>query len=146
MTRKETKTIVHSDHAFATVAYLEVKDASLEDKPDQALLQPTIPPLLDDLALRVQEACSELQEQLPLPDATPTYPTVAAKPSIRVVGSWAYISDVQCDRSSTGSVEEEVIACFETIKGTQAIASVSHAGSQSYFLIRRAPIPTRHAS
>jgi hypothetical protein len=116
---------VHSDHAFATVAYLEVKDASFEDKPDHALPQIAIPPLLDELALQIQEPCSELQEQLSSPGATPTiYPTAIVKPSIRVVGSWAYISDVQCDCSSIGSVEEEVITCFETIKGMKTTVPV----------------------
>lgn len=121
--RKETKTIVHSDHAFATVAYLEVKDAVLDDKPEQDLLSPTIPPMLDDLALQVQEACSGLSDEYSSSEPTSTVGILtAAKPNIRIVGSWAYVSNVQHTLSSTDaiiSIEDEMNGCFKIIKGTQ---------------------------
>ncbi|KAG9075561.1 hypothetical protein FS749_012764 [Ceratobasidium sp. UAMH 11750] len=114
---KETKTIVHSDHAFATVAYLEVTDAALEGKPERTPLFPTIPPMLDETALRVQVACSEFRDHESAHETTSTTSSnICIKPNIRVVGSWAYISDVQGDCPSTASVEDEVVACFKTIK------------------------------
>ncbi|KAG8746860.1 hypothetical protein FRC10_003382 [Ceratobasidium sp. 414] len=114
--RKETKTIVHSDHAFATVAYLEVTDAALEDKPERTPSFPTIPPMLDEAALQIQIACSELHEREPTHEAASTNPSVPNKPNIRVVGSWVYISDVQGDCPPTAPVEDEVVACFKVIK------------------------------
>ncbi|KAF8607959.1 hypothetical protein BDV93DRAFT_467629 [Ceratobasidium sp. AG-I] len=118
---KETKTIVHSDHAFATVAYLEVKDAVLEDKPEGVVLGPTIPPMLDALALLVQQACSEPPHEVTSTSAAPIATALAVtKPSIRIVGSWAYISNVQQTLPSTGatvSIEDEVNNCFKIIKG-----------------------------
>ncbi|KAG8766524.1 hypothetical protein FRC12_006811 [Ceratobasidium sp. 428] len=113
---KETKAIVHSDHAFATVAYLEVKDASLEDKPEHAPLQPTIPPMLDEPGLQVQAALSHIEESKSTSAAAPASPHTSTKPSIRVVGSWLYIGDVEGNCSPTDPVEDEVAACFKTIK------------------------------
>ncbi|KAG9075569.1 hypothetical protein FS749_012756 [Ceratobasidium sp. UAMH 11750] len=113
---KETKTIVHSDHAFATVAYLEVTDAALEDKPERAPSLPTIPPMLGETALQIQVACSELLEEGSHKTTPSTSPSVPIKPNIRVIGSWAYISNVQGDCPPTASVEDEVVACFKIIK------------------------------
>lgn len=119
--RKETKTIVHSDHAFATVAYLEVKDAVLEDNPQSVALGPAIPPMLDDLALRVQSAYSELPHKHTSTNMVPTAGVLSdTKPNIHTVGSWAYISNVQHVLPSTDAVvpiEDEVNDCFRIIKG-----------------------------
>ncbi|QRW01517.1 diphthamide biosynthesis protein [Ceratobasidium sp. AG-Ba] len=112
----ETKTIVHSDHAFATVAYLEVTNAILEDKLGSVSLEPTIPPLLDETALRIQAALSARQNN-PTPEDGPTASqTVTIEPKIHVTGPWAYISDVQGDLPPKESVEDEVVACFDKIK------------------------------
>ncbi|QRV87372.1 diphthamide biosynthesis protein [Ceratobasidium sp. AG-Ba] len=112
----ETKTIVHSDHAFATVAYLEVTNAILEDKLGSVSLEPTIPPLLDETALQIQAALSARQNN-PSPEDGPTASqTVTIEPKIHVTGPWAYISDVQGDLPPKESVEDEVVACFDTIK------------------------------
>ncbi|KAG8766615.1 hypothetical protein FRC12_006750 [Ceratobasidium sp. 428] len=113
---KETKTIVHSDHAFAAVAYLEVKDASLEDKPAQDSSQPTIPPMLDESALQVQAALSHIEESQSTSAAAPASPHTSTKPSIRVIGPWLYIGDVEGNCSPTDPIEDEVVACFKTIK------------------------------
>ncbi|KAG8694073.1 hypothetical protein FRC08_008727 [Ceratobasidium sp. 394] len=113
---KETRTIVHSDHAFATVAYLEVTDAALENKPERTPSFPTIPPMLNETALRVQTACSELLEEGSRETTPATSPSISIKPNIRVIGSWAYISNVQGGCVPTASVEDQVVACFKIIK------------------------------
>ncbi|KAG8713509.1 hypothetical protein FRC09_018646 [Ceratobasidium sp. 395] len=113
---KETKTIVHSDHAFATVAYLEVKDASLEEKSEHALSQPIIPPMLDGPALQIRAALSHIKEDEPTSTEAPVSPHIGIKPSVRVVGSWLYIGDVEGNCSPTDPIEDEVVACFKTIK------------------------------
>ncbi|KAG8711158.1 hypothetical protein FRC09_020746 [Ceratobasidium sp. 395] len=113
---KETKAIVHSDHAFATVAYLEVKDASLEEKSEHALSQPIIPPMLDGPALQIRAALSHIKEDEPTSTEAPASPHIGIKPSVRVVGSWLYIGDVEGNCSPTDPIEDEVVACFKTIK------------------------------
>ncbi|KAG9084356.1 hypothetical protein FRC07_013661, partial [Ceratobasidium sp. 392] len=114
---KEIKTIVHSDHPFATVAYLEVKDAILEDKPERTPSQPTIPPMLDETALHIQAALSTLEgTQFTSEAVSSASRYITIKPSMRTIGPWAYVSNVEADCPPTSSVEDEVVACFKIIK------------------------------
>ncbi|KDN51092.1 hypothetical protein RSAG8_00721, partial [Rhizoctonia solani AG-8 WAC10335] len=57
---KETETVIHSDHSFATVAYLQIKDAVLEDKPQSTPSAPTIPPLLDTFATEMEQNLTDI--------------------------------------------------------------------------------------
>ncbi|CAE6464519.1 unnamed protein product [Rhizoctonia solani] len=118
ITIKETEVIIHSDHSFATVAYLQIKDAVLEDK-HRFTSVPTIPPLLDPFAIGIKQNILE-QESLGQ-EFRPQTKNLAERPpldpQVTQKKDWLFISNVQCsifDKDIT--IEDEVVSCFNTIK------------------------------
>jgi diphthine-ammonia ligase len=122
--RTEVETVIHSDSAFATVAFLRIKDARLEPKPPQHDFQLRIPPLLE-------ERYEELRSSMLLPDIpdvpgwirTTTHqsiedpfeiPTTATR-----AGSWVSVSNVHrtLDDREEVSLEDEVKECFRILQG-----------------------------
>ncbi|CEL59671.1 Diphthine--ammonia ligase OS=Schizosaccharomyces pombe (strain 972 / ATCC 24843) GN=mug71 PE=1 SV=1 [Rhizoctonia solani AG-1 IB] len=102
ITIKETKAVVHSDHAFATVAYLQIKDAILEDKPQSISIAPTIPLLLEEVATELELSVAERKERSSL-EAHRLAEGIARYPS--------------CNFLPRGTpIEDEVISCFDMIK------------------------------
>ncbi|KAJ1308776.1 hypothetical protein OPQ81_004466 [Rhizoctonia solani] len=120
ITIKETETVVHSDHSFATVAYLQIKAVMLEDKPQTTPLAPTIPPLLDEFATEMKQNLAEEQKSLGQESCSliknPTeYPSLDAQ--LVQQKDWIFISNVQCNISEKDLlIEDEVVSCFEAIK------------------------------
>ncbi|KAG8734393.1 hypothetical protein FRC11_002335 [Ceratobasidium sp. 423] len=126
ITIKETEIVVHSDHSFATVAYLQIKDAILEDKPRTTASAPTIPPLLESFAVEIEHNLVEQQEHLVRESRTRTrVPTEHSSIDAQIIQQkdWVFISNVQCNFPTQDvPIENEVASCFETIKFTQLLA------------------------
>ncbi|CUA70082.1 hypothetical protein RSOLAG22IIIB_00428 [Rhizoctonia solani] len=121
ITIKETKTIIHSDHSFATVAYLQIKDAVLEDKPQAALVIPTIPPLLDTFATEIEQNLVRQkplnQELHPATKDPAKLPTI--EPQVVHQKDWVFISNVECNLSAQDvPIEDEIVSCLDTIKSS----------------------------
>ncbi|EKM59139.1 uncharacterized protein PHACADRAFT_86977 [Phanerochaete carnosa HHB-10118-sp] len=119
----DTETVVHSDSDFATVAYLRIRSATLEEK-EETTVRPVVPPLLEENgdALREdigQSLCSQQQvaEFLPYDQAAAVlyYPGTRGKQ----VGSWVVVPNVHGDlgREPSVPVEDEVRQCFQIIEG-----------------------------
>jgi diphthine-ammonia ligase len=112
--------VVHSDHAFATVAYLQIKDAILEDKPQSISIAPTIPLLLEEVATELELSVAERKERSSL-EARRLAEGIVRYPSVdtQVVrqNEWLFVPNVQCNFLSRGTpIEDEVISCFDMIK------------------------------
>ncbi|KAF8742931.1 Diphthamide synthase, partial [Rhizoctonia solani] len=118
ITIKETKTVVHSDHGFATVAYLRIKGAVLEDKPQSTPLAPTVPPLLEEFSTELELSLVE-QQQSEIQDPHLIKNPVSPPIDTQVIrqSDWLFISNVQCNLPIMDTpIEEEVISCFDSIK------------------------------
>ncbi|KAF8760269.1 Diphthamide synthase [Rhizoctonia solani] len=118
ITIKETKTVVHSDHGFATVAYLRIKGAVLEDKPQSTPLAPTVPPLLEEFSIELELSLVE-QQQSEIQDPHLIKNPVSPPIDTQVIqqSDWLFISNVQCNLPIMNTpIEEEVIWCFDSIK------------------------------
>ncbi|CAE6397011.1 unnamed protein product [Rhizoctonia solani] len=129
ITIKETKTVVHSDHAFATVAYLQIKDAVLENKPRSALLAPAVPPLMEEFATELELSLVERQESSSQ-EARHPRKSSARSPSIdaQVVqqNDWLFISNVQANLlAKDAPIDDEVTSCFDMIKSFLAKSDLS---------------------
>ncbi|KAL5488031.1 hypothetical protein ACEPAI_6139 [Sanghuangporus weigelae] len=96
---KEVETVIHSDNAFATVAYLRIKNASLEEKEIGPYVPVSTPPLLDpehrDLEMHLRDGNM-----------------VTSSKS----GRWVVVSNIQSPEGSTRSIDEEVTACFRLLQ------------------------------
>lgn len=127
--RVDTETVIHSDSDFATVAYLRIKSAALEEK-EEILVDPPVPPLLEEKydALReiVEQSLRSTQHNV----SSPPYDLKAAimhyPATSKEVGPWVVISAVHGDiqRDSPVSVEDEVRQCFRGIEGQSITLSI----------------------
>ncbi|GJE84099.1 diphthine--ammonia ligase [Phanerochaete sordida] len=138
----ETETVIHSDSDFATVAYLRVKNATLEEKV-AVTVDPTVPPVLEESYDSVRESVeqslrsqNQSVEMLPY-DAEAAilyYPGQSAKR----VGSWVVVPYVHgdIDRDSTVPIEDEVKQCFQKLQEQLQKHGLdfSHVASMNIFL------------
>ncbi|THH10075.1 hypothetical protein EW145_g1577 [Phellinidium pouzarii] len=104
---KRVETVIHSDNDFATVAYLRIKDAFLEDKK----------PIMESiLAKKLDENLQTdlLQTTIPA-ERNDTYASVSI--SSKKAGMWVVVSNVQHEAGRTGnSIGEEVDLCFQQLR------------------------------
>ncbi|TFK43414.1 hypothetical protein BDQ12DRAFT_718637 [Crucibulum laeve] len=118
----EVEVVIHSDNDFATVAYLRIKNAVLEDKAADQYHIPS-PPLLDDDFFSIRVAIqNHHQQQLPEDHGyTDTIDESVVGPitcpvSSRQSGSWVAVTNIQTASSENISIEEEVTECFYIIR------------------------------
>ena len=125
--RKKVETVIHSDNSFATVAFLRIKDAVLEAKPEKSL-SAFVPPLLADQYKAVRDAILSSHHRTrtaELPSVEDqqalifSHSTTMATSSLQR-NNWVTVSNVQAHSSlseSNMTFEEEVIKCFQTLTG-----------------------------
>ncbi|KAJ7638968.1 hypothetical protein FB45DRAFT_417505 [Roridomyces roridus] len=112
----EVETVIHSDNAFATVAYLRVKNATLEPKTAVLETVVAIPELLDDRAASVRDCMLQpnaFTQERSRPDLSSAF--LRPKPRSNKVESWVSVSDIGAD-AHDGSIEDEVRQCFTILK------------------------------
>ncbi|KAF9818346.1 hypothetical protein IEO21_02861 [Rhodonia placenta] len=96
----ETETVIHSDNDFATVAYLRIKNATLEDKHSRLPIQPTVPSLLSEAFEQIHHTVHKSLSDPPIkspsiPDENiAQLPKVADCPTIKRIGQWVAIADI----------------------------------------------------
>lgn len=116
--RVETETVIHSDNDFATVAYLRVLKASLQDKVECQAVDPTIPPLLEEKFHSVQDdVLATPSTPMPKPAIHPVQLTIRASPSVDPNRKWLAFTDIQCSSNAGQSVEDEARECFRLLLG-----------------------------
>ncbi|KAH7098257.1 adenine nucleotide alpha hydrolases-like protein [Auriculariales sp. MPI-PUGE-AT-0066] len=109
---RETQTVVHSDSAFATVAYLKFTSAELVEKPQASQNQVTIPPLLDEIGQTTFELTYEQHTS-----AESNTPAVGLALSLRTSrnGRWLAIANVSVADADL-TFEDQVSSCFSLLK------------------------------
>ncbi|KAF9495435.1 hypothetical protein BDN71DRAFT_1495916 [Pleurotus eryngii] len=120
----ETETVIHSDSDFATVAFLRIKEASLEDKPINEDFDLAVPSVLQAKPQMIYEKLQEHDAGL-VNSTSPSFvePFVESSQGTTTTnenGAWISVSNVQANESgATGrmSIEEEVRQCFELLLG-----------------------------
>lgn len=119
----DVETVIHSDNAFATVAYLRIKDADLIPKEFQNNDFLTVPPLLEERFQSVQDALqaephTNGSELPPAPGLeVNTVPDIGCSSSR--VGDWVSVCNVQRQVPETEkeiSLEDEVEECFAILQ------------------------------
>jgi len=133
----ETKIVIHSDNDFATVAYLRVLDASLEDKAEVAPVEPAIPLLLEQEFATVQEellsaSSPSLPDLVLRPFELSIYNSSLANPS----SMWLAVTDVQSDNPAEQSIEYEARECFRILQDRlhQHSLGYSHCANINLFI------------
>ncbi len=133
---KEVEQVIHSDNDFATVAYLRIKDASLEEKTASSSSDPVIPPVIDHNFDEVRSAMEESMHisrpALSAPKYNPEDAVLYFSPSSKAAGPWVAITDIhrQLSGPSSLSIEDEVRECIQVLIGTYVYrfsCYVSHA-------------------
>jgi len=124
--RTETEIVIHSDSAFATVAYLKIKSAHLVEKDTS-----TIPVMhftntpLDSAALNIRNAVHDLDLRTrtpPQPAGDSMDTNVESEenpvlPSVTRRGQWVAVNNAQAPHSPFQSLQEEVKGCFGVVRG-----------------------------
>jgi diphthine-ammonia ligase len=115
----ETETVIHSDSDFATVAYLRVKAARLEDK-IVAFSSAVVPPLLEEDFEHIQDVTLRAQAE---PNAVKLHAARVGDREESVTssstqsGPWLAIAGVQGSATSRDQpIEDEVRKCFTEIQ------------------------------
>ncbi|KAI9066739.1 hypothetical protein FKP32DRAFT_1645143 [Trametes sanguinea] len=128
----EVETVVHSDNDFATVAYLRVKQASLQPKDLSGDFDITVPQILSEPFLDLRDLVSSH----PRTPQRPQRPNGEAGLSLlrgshRRIGNWVTIANIHCDEGKSSSIEfsieDEVRECFEMLKSALAQHSLTLA-------------------
>ncbi|KAJ7228530.1 hypothetical protein GGX14DRAFT_613390 [Mycena pura] len=115
---RDVETVIHSDNAFASVAFLRIKDAVLQDKSTSVPPVIRVPQLLDetftsvrhDISLREANSKERHITSTPTPSFTLNYRARSGK-----LGSWVSIANIYSGISDI-SVEEEVKQCFTILR------------------------------
>ncbi|KAJ7179009.1 hypothetical protein C8R46DRAFT_1159714 [Mycena filopes] len=115
----EVQTVIHSDNAFATVAYLRMKNATLETK---SLVEPPnfhVPKLLDERFAAIQDRIGSFQRESSPQELTRLGQHSRIKKSniqrTNKLGPWIAVSNV-CSPVDGESIEEEVNKCFAIVR------------------------------
>lgn len=122
ITLTETETVIHSDNDFATVAYLRIKNATLEDKPGR-ILEPTIPTLLDSRFSELEEKLAQTNTvNAPIEPAHAAASEIHNEPILQAPTHherrhWVAVGQVQSKAlESNLTIEQEVKDCFEQMR------------------------------
>ena len=117
---EEVENVIHSDHDFATVAYLRVKNASLVDKPSWTsdIVFPSRRPFLSDSFRAVSEAIipGPVEWTQTSTDSFVESFNESLIPSSRKVGRWFAIGDIQTTQFSSYSFQKEVQEVFQILQ------------------------------
>lgn len=118
----ESETVVQDDKDFATVAYLRIKTAVLEEKATPSdLRSPSGPPLLDHLSEKVHAVASAIPKA-ELAFVPPHDIALAAlSPNIVCQGPWFAIGSISAEPRGVHSIGEETLACFRVMKGAHVL-------------------------
>ncbi|EPT03708.1 hypothetical protein FOMPIDRAFT_49117 [Fomitopsis schrenkii] len=89
----ETETVIHSDNGFATVAYLRVKNAALEQKYGVVSVRPEVPPVLSGEFVSIRHTVAYIIEgtdhcRSDWPQTVQHPQRVAESGSVRKIGRW----------------------------------------------------------
>ncbi|KAF9451656.1 adenine nucleotide alpha hydrolases-like protein [Macrolepiota fuliginosa MF-IS2] len=126
----DVETVIHSDNAFATVAYLRIKDAELQPKDNENYGAITIPSFIEDDFIVVHDRL--------LVEATRNEPK-SSEPefsggeegnittSSSRQGNWVSVCNIQReDPKDEISLEDEVIECFAILQGDKFDLKISN--------------------
>lgn len=116
--------MIHSDNDFATVAYLRVKQATLEDKQDRPASHATTPDSLSEESMEVQKAADvalggqihSAEDQDPTEGST----LIDVQTQTTTIGRWTTVAGVEYGIRKEGNptLKDEVTGCFQIIRGT----------------------------
>jgi diphthine-ammonia ligase len=119
----ETESVVLSDDRFATVAYLRIKKAILEEKEAPTEINVAIPPLLSPtyakLAEDVERICERSDSgatEKPLPSFFALQPNGI---TTHRTGKWVAFGNLTAAESlgAQAVLEDEVLSCFRALHG-----------------------------
>ncbi|KAG5651969.1 hypothetical protein H0H81_006784 [Sphagnurus paluster] len=119
----DVETVIHSDNDFATVAFLRIRNAVLEEKAAEQDFELAIPPLLDAEYLRLRDAVASSQEIswtlscIHTNEMKPFEGTVVA--NTKKLNPWISVSNIQRELQTPPvelSIEDEVVECFELLQ------------------------------
>ena len=118
--RQQVETVIHSDNDFATVAYLRVLRATLENKPSVDLPVINPPELLSEEFVDLGE---DISNPPPGDEADEILLRERERAAVFVtssrVGPWVSVTNVQASQDPQireTSIEEETVACFGILK------------------------------
>ncbi|PPQ99038.1 hypothetical protein CVT24_003598 [Panaeolus cyanescens] len=113
----ETEVVIHSDHDFATVAFLRIKSAELEPKVGEPA-DITTPPLLEEKYQGIYDTVTELHGDCQRKTKPDSYRHLEVSSSPKVAtfqrGSWVTVCNVEATAGHV-TVEEDVKDCFDKI-------------------------------
>ncbi|TFY65643.1 hypothetical protein EVG20_g5452 [Dentipellis fragilis] len=119
----ETETVIHSDNDFATVAYMRIKNATLEPKQSQQV-EVAVPELLDEEFSAIRNVVAESQKSAGPSTSSAQNPSGSSSrtdlgPRARRIGDWIALGNIHRsleNGSSDISLEEEVRECFQQLQ------------------------------
>ncbi|CAG7848447.1 Diphthine--ammonia ligase; AltName: Full=Diphthamide synthase; AltName: Full=Diphthamide synthetase [Serendipita indica DSM 11827] len=126
----ETETVIQNDHDFATVAYLRIKSAHLEDK--ASIITDIIPPILfDEEVTNVQAAAQSTPADEAVATKECSMGNVVRAPTIQAKYKWVAVSSVSGAEEHSNGIAAETRRCFENLKKLLAkedldITAVAH--------------------
>ena len=132
MIRIDTESVIHSDSDFASVAFLRIKQAILEDKGPTSL-DLKLPPLLSEKFQSVQTACSgelktdpvlEIQDSVTTPRMLETGTLDGSSVVVTHNDRWVSVANVQAPAIFRNmSVDQEVKECFLILQSVYQMPS-----------------------
>ncbi|KAI0251255.1 hypothetical protein BJV78DRAFT_1275365 [Lactifluus subvellereus] len=147
ITLLETETVIHSDNDFATVAFLRIRRASLDTKPEQSL-DVAVPTLLDqpyrhiaeDLQARIlnnSQSPGRIEPQ-GFHSSNKALETRLTTPTSIHFGNWVSIGNIHRGTRDTSDMplEDEVRECFRILQQrlSEHSLSLSHIANINIFI------------
>ncbi|PCH41130.1 hypothetical protein WOLCODRAFT_143406 [Wolfiporia cocos MD-104 SS10] len=122
----EVETVIHSDSDFAVVAYLRIKNATLEPKPTFTTVGPAVPSLLTEQFQEVHEAVAQSLITVSSSEHEDTNDQAnegsvehpALRTTSKQVGRWVAVADITralTPDAAEISLDNEVRECFQVL-------------------------------
>ncbi|KAJ6598927.1 hypothetical protein DFH09DRAFT_18918 [Mycena vulgaris] len=119
----EVETVIHSDSAFATVAFLRIKGAVLQLKPTAGPPVFHVPDVLDERFASVRDQMTQFPGLPPPTEPVKSGPrqssnTLSSNIQSKKIDAWIAISNVCSimDETIVESIEDEVQRCFASLR------------------------------
>ncbi|KAF7301802.1 Diphthami-syn-2 domain-containing protein [Mycena indigotica] len=113
----EVETVIHSDNDFATVAFLRVKKAALQDKEAPSGADFDVPELLDEDTAVIEVDIPHVVDASATIDANNHKHIVRhAGTQSREINGWVSVGNVVATTEEEISVEQEVRECFQILR------------------------------
>ncbi|KAJ7068402.1 hypothetical protein C8F01DRAFT_1118081 [Mycena amicta] len=112
----EVETVIHSDNDFASVAFLRIKNAILQDKEVDSTADCYVPEVLDEDAVAIRDSIDSSDFRRIVKSSPNNHHILESGVRSKEIHGWISVVNVVANLDEGASIEEEVGRCFSALR------------------------------